>query len=368
MDDGSQTRRADGMSLAIGIVGCGAVSRIYYAGALAALAREDPEVQVSALFDPQESALHPMAALFPKATAHRTWDSFRAATPDLAIVASPPACHAQQAVELLEAGAAVLCEKPLASSLAEAEAIVAAAERPGAVLAVGMVRRYLPAAKAIRWLLRSGALGALQRIRWLEGGRFRWPVESLDYFRPEVGGVLSDIGVHVLDLLQWWLGPLALESYADDRAGGIEANCLIRLRHGDDAEIAVRLTRDDDPPTLCRIDCERGTILWREGHPTDIEVLPGRMNDKDASLLSLMTAAQAEVGSFERSFVAQLQDLIAARRRGGQAPVTARSALAAVALIDACHAARRSLPMPWLTPEEDEAYAQLAGSGPEAAP
>ena len=42
--------------------------------------------------------------------------------------------------------------------------------------------------------------------------------------------MLMDIGVHALDLLQWWLGKTAVLEYADDAMGGIEANCLIRCR------------------------------------------------------------------------------------------------------------------------------------------
>jgi len=349
------------MSLRIGIAGCGAVSRVYYAEALAALAREDRDVTVAALFDPDRAAVQQMAALFPQAAAVTDWDSFLAAAPDVAIVASPPQFHAAQAVALLEGGSAVLCEKPLAPSLAEAEAIAAAAARPGALLAVGMLRRYLPAANAIGWILSSGAFGALRRIRWLEGGRFRWPVASLDYFGPKSGGVLSDIGVHVLDLLQWWLGDLTLESYADDRAGGTETNCLIRLSDRSGAAVAVRLTRDDDPPVACRIDCERGTILWRDGHPSDFDMIPAQAASADlARVAHVAAAAKAEVWSFERAFVAQLRDLVDARRQGRPPRVSADGTLPTIALIEACARLRRPLPMPWLSPDERKGLADLA--------
>lgn len=342
------------MSLRIGIVGCGAVTRIYYAEALLALAREEETLEVALLFDPDAGALQQLAGRFPEAKAVSSWEDFTAAVPDIAIVASPPQHHAQQCVALIEADVAVLCEKPLALHTAEADRIAAAAARPGAILAVGMLRRYLPAARTIAWLIQSGAMGQVQRVRWLEGNRFRWPIESLAYFRPEVGGVLADIGIHVMDLLQWWLGDLSLQSYEDDNAGGVEANCLIRLRDRKQADIAVRLTRDDDPPVLCRIDCERGAILWRDGHPTEFEL---RLDDSHPGVQGLQpcggffAAANAEVWSFERAFVAQLQDLIAARRQGRSPAVTAASARAAVALLEACYATRKSLPLPWAARE-----------------
>lgn len=344
------------MTLHIGLVGCGAVSRVYYADALATLAQEQEGVAVRALFDPDGEALQQLATRFPKVTLSTTWDGFLAAAPDFAIVASPPQYHAQQCIALLEAGISVFCEKPLALKDAEAEAIAIAAENSEATMAVGMVRRHLPAAQSIAWILHSGALGALRRVRWLEGNSFRWPVQNLAYFRPEVGGVLSDIGVHVLDLLQWWLGELSLQRYEDDNAGGVETNCLVRLRDRSDAEITLRLTRDDDPPVACRIECEGGTILWREGHPTALELIPasGALGPADSQQLqSILATANAKVWSFERAFVAQLQDAIEARRQERAPLVTARGARAAITLIEACYANRQSLPMPWCQRDDD---------------
>src|SRR3546814_11375224 len=72
-------------------------------------------------------------------------------------------------------------------------------------LQIGMVRRFLPAARMIRDMLENHALGTLKHIEIFEGGPFDWPISSPRYFSPGNGGVLEDIGTHSLDLLRWWM-------------------------------------------------------------------------------------------------------------------------------------------------------------------
>src|SRR3546814_14698990 len=69
-------------------------------------------------------------------------------------------------------------------------------------LQIGMVRRFLPAARMIRDMLENHALGTLKHIEIFEGGPFDWPISSPRYFSPGNGGVLEDIGTHSLDLLR----------------------------------------------------------------------------------------------------------------------------------------------------------------------
>jgi predicted dehydrogenase len=69
-------------------------------------------------------------------------------------------------------------------------------------------------------------------VEAFEGGQFDWPVRSTGYFTraQSGGGVLQDIGTHVLDLLAWWFGEPEALLYEDDAMGGVEANCRIRVR------------------------------------------------------------------------------------------------------------------------------------------
>ncbi|WP_261992022.1 Gfo/Idh/MocA family protein [Streptomyces sp. MS191] len=130
-------------------------------------------------------------------------------------VCTPGDSHAEIAVAALEAGKHVLCEKPLANSVAEAEAMVAAAEAAaarGQVAMVGFNYRRVPAIAYARRLITQGRLGALRHVRvtylqdWLVDPDFplTWRLE-----REHAGsGALGDLGAHAVDLAQHLTGEL----------------------------------------------------------------------------------------------------------------------------------------------------------------
>ncbi|MEU6058450.1 Gfo/Idh/MocA family oxidoreductase [Streptomyces sp. NPDC047097] len=124
-------------------------------------------------------------------------------------ICTPGDSHAEIAIAALEAGKHVLCEKPLANSVAEAEAMAAAAERArarGQVAMVGFNYRRVPAMAYARRLVAEGRLGALRHVRvcylqdWLVDPDFplTWRLE-----REHAGsGALGDLGAHIVDLAQ----------------------------------------------------------------------------------------------------------------------------------------------------------------------
>ncbi|MEN8654616.1 Gfo/Idh/MocA family oxidoreductase [Streptomyces sp. 21So2-11] len=132
-------------------------------------------------------------------------------------ICTPGDSHAEIAIAALEAGKHVLCEKPLANSVAEAEAMAAAAERArarGQVAMVGFNYRRVPAIAYARRMIEEGRLGALRHVRvtylqdWLVDPDFplTWRLE-----REHAGsGALGDLGAHIVDLAQYLAGePLA---------------------------------------------------------------------------------------------------------------------------------------------------------------
>ncbi|HTD36671.1 MAG TPA: Gfo/Idh/MocA family oxidoreductase, partial [Candidatus Limnocylindrales bacterium] len=124
---------------------------------------------------------------------------------DVVSIASPPFDHHRSVMAALAAGKHVLCEKPLALTLAEAEEMLAASERAGVVAAVAFEFRYVPAVIAIKELIDNGHLGALRELevarlsRELLArnrlGRAPWWFE-----RDRGGGVASAVMPHVFDL------------------------------------------------------------------------------------------------------------------------------------------------------------------------
>ncbi|MET9109988.1 Gfo/Idh/MocA family protein, partial [Streptomyces zhihengii] len=145
-------------------------------------------------------------------------------------ICTPGDSHAEIAVAALDAGKHVLCEKPLANSVAEAEAMAAAAERArerGQLAMVGFNYRRVPAISYARRLIAEGRVGALRHVRvtylqdWLVDPDFplTWRLE-----REHAGsGALGDLGAHIVDLAQFLAGePLVgvsaqLETFVRER-------------------------------------------------------------------------------------------------------------------------------------------------------
>ncbi|WP_172382711.1 Gfo/Idh/MocA family protein [Streptomyces sp. MNP-20] len=132
---------------------------------------------------------------------------------DLVDVCTPGDSHAEIAIAALEAGKHVLCEKPLANTVEEAEAMVAAAERArarGQMAMVGFNYRRVPALALAREMVAAGRLGTLRHVRltylqdWLvdPGFPLTWRLR-----RDRAGsGALGDLGAHIVDLAQYLTG------------------------------------------------------------------------------------------------------------------------------------------------------------------
>ena len=128
-------------------------------------------------------------------------------------ICTPGDTHAEMAIAALAAGKHVLCEKPLANSLAEAEAMTEAARQAaaGGVRAMcGFTYRRVPAARLMAELVADGAIGTLRHIRasylqdWLvdPAAPMSWRLEK----HRAGSGALGDIGAHAIDLAQYVTG------------------------------------------------------------------------------------------------------------------------------------------------------------------
>jgi predicted dehydrogenase len=132
---------------------------------------------------------------------------------DIVDICTPGDSHAEIAIAALEAGKHVLCEKPLANTVAEAEAMTAAAERAaarGIRSMVGFSYRRVPAIGFARSLVQQGRLGSIRQVRalylqdWLrdENGPMTWRLDKA----AAGSGSLGDIGAHAVDLVEHLTG------------------------------------------------------------------------------------------------------------------------------------------------------------------
>src|ERR1051325_4993700 len=160
--------------LSVALLGCGAVSSLYYVPALQMLEKLGV-IQVAALFDPNLANATLIHKSLPAAKLVQNLDELSSTSLDLAIVASPPQFHAPQTIQLLKSGVNVMCEKPMALTLAEGEAMVRVASESERLLAIGLVRRFMPAAQTIQTIVSQKLLGDVKSFYFSEGRVFRWP-------------------------------------------------------------------------------------------------------------------------------------------------------------------------------------------------
>ena len=127
------------------------------------------------------------------------------------VIASPQSTHREIALAAIAAGKPVLCEKPLGASLADAEAMAAAARAAGVVTAVGFNYARTPATRHARRLIEDGALGRLTWIRAEHTEDFLADPEAPASWRTRgaANGTLGDLAPHIVDAALALAGPIA---------------------------------------------------------------------------------------------------------------------------------------------------------------
>jgi predicted dehydrogenase len=258
----------------------------------------------------------------------------------------------------------------MAASVADAERMIATARDGAGLLAVGLYRRFFPAADAIRGLIEMETLGVLRSFKIQEGGPFGWQAGSESFFRRDTtpGGVLYDTGVHTLDLLLWWLGEPSEILYEDDAMGGLEANCRVTLSYPSDCTGEVRLSRDWKTEN-CYVFCfEHGCVRWTVNDANHLEVLVNGLAVSVRGALVQVSQRggrlieQGPANSNAQSFIEQVRNVAAAKRGLEKLKVPGSEGIRALRLIDRCYRNRRMLRIPWLTPDEETEGQRLAAS------
>ena len=126
---------------------------------------------------------------------------------DAVDICLPHDLHAEVSIAASEAGKHVIVEKPIAITLAEADSMVAAAKKAGAILMVALNQRYDPAHERIKWMIDEGKLGKLLCIRIDHNQNVSLPEGHWIRSRDRLGGgVLIGSGIHRVDLLRWFGG------------------------------------------------------------------------------------------------------------------------------------------------------------------
>jgi predicted dehydrogenase len=149
---------------------------------------------------------------YPAARAHATLEDALADGPDVAVIATPAPLHLAQATRLVEAGAHVLIEKPLCTTLDGLADLRTAIARTGKTVGVAYVYRVFPALAAMRAALHSGRFGKPVQLVAVGGQHFPTyrPAYRTIYYnnRATGGGAIQDALTHILNAGEWLVGPI----------------------------------------------------------------------------------------------------------------------------------------------------------------
>ncbi len=220
--------------LRVGLLGYGLAGSVFHAPLIAAT----PDLELAAVVtrDPERRAK--LYARHPRATPLDTPDELyaRASDLDLAVVATPNRSHVSLARAALQAGLPVVVDKPLASASAAARELAAEARSRGLLLTVFQNRRWDGDFLTLRRLLGEGALGAVQRFesrfeRWAPVPKVGWRERAEP---EEAGGVLFDLGAHLIDQALQLFGPVAtVYAELDRRRSGatVDDDAFVALTH-----------------------------------------------------------------------------------------------------------------------------------------
>lgn len=193
----------------VGIIGCGKIGQVRHLPEYAA--RED--VRIAALYDVNLERAKALAAQYGARACATCEELLADPSIDAVSVCSANTSHAQIAVAALEHGKHVLCEKPMATTLADCEAMAEAARRSGKRLMIGQNQRLAGAHVKAKELIDAGAIGSVITFEtnFRHAGPETWSVDPgantwfFDKKRAAMG-VMADLGVHKTDLIQYLVG------------------------------------------------------------------------------------------------------------------------------------------------------------------
>ncbi|MET8116571.1 Gfo/Idh/MocA family protein [Streptomyces prasinus] len=348
-----------GTPLRVGLVGYGLAGSVFHAPLIAATEGLALDTVVTSNPERQQQA----RAEFPEVRVAATPDELfeRAGELDLIVIASPNRTHVPLATTALKAGLPVVVDKPLAGTAAEARELAALAEERGLLLSVFQNRRWDNDFLTLRKLVSEGTLGDVYRFesrfeRWRPALKGGWR-ESGD--PAEIGGLLYDLGSHVVDQALVLFGPVTsvyAEAVVRREGARTDDDTFIALTHanGVRSHLHVSATTAQLGPRFRVLGSEAGYVkhgldpqeaALRDGlRPgaesgadwgTEPEEMWGRVGAGESPVTGGGRAEPTLPGDYPAYYTAVAKALL----EGGPNPVTAQEAAAA---LDVLEAARRS--------------------------
>ena len=335
--------------LRTGVIGFGTAGRVFHAPFLStheayeltAIVTSDSGRQADA------AALHPGARVL--STAEELWDL--AGELDLVVVAAPPAAHVALADAALDHRLAVVVDKPLTISAADAGRLVDRAEQLGVPLTVFQNRRWDGDFRTVCRLVADGAVGDVRRFEsrfetWKPQESKQWKAQAT----PEQGGgVLFDFGAHVIDQALHLFGPVddVHAEVATHRPGGAaEDDAFVSLLHrsGVRSHLWMNALAAQSGPRFRLLGSTSAYTVW--GLDGQEAALRGGASPTDEGFgvapeatwgLFGVAGSEQPTPTEHGSYVTFYDELARALTDGGPLPVDPRDAVAVINLIEQIH-------------------------------
>src|SRR5690625_1752985 len=229
--------------LKVGVIGCGSIAKFRHLPEY----EGNKDVEIVAVCDIIEERVKETAEVY-GAKAYTDYKELLADDSiDVISVCLPNYLHAPVSIAASNAGKHVLCEKPMATSREEAEAMIEAAAKNNKKLMIGHNQRFVSSHEKAREIIASGEIGKIYSFRTAFGhpGPEAWSIDGRDswFFNKEEAfiGAMGDLGVHKTDLMRYILGEEFVET-----AGFVETN--------------AKADTDIDDNAVCVLKTESGII------------------------------------------------------------------------------------------------------------
>lgn len=256
----------------VAIIGCGKISEVRHAPEY----KENPNCELVGYYDMGPQRAHALAGQF-GGRVFATLDELLASDVDAVSVCVANVYHAETAIKALKAGKHVLCEKPMATTLEDCEAMVTAAKDAGKFLMLGQNQRLARAHAEGKKILDSGELGTLIAFEtsFRHPGPEGWTgMKNSWFFDKKIAqfGAMADLGVHKTDLICWLAGQKIVKTFAvlatldkkfpDGSPVTVDDNaiCTYTLEGGAVGTMSVSWTNYGQEQNATRLYCTEGVI------------------------------------------------------------------------------------------------------------
>ena len=317
----------------IAIIGLGGIAQLVHLPNIANLSN----AVVSAVAEINKSRLNTIAEKFNIEEKYSDYNELlETSDADAVIIATPTNTHKEIAIASLKANKDILVEKPLARSYEEAKEIVDAAQKYNRKLMVGMNLRFRPDAMILRSLLNSGEIG---EPYYLKAGWIRRQSSTGKWFTQKEesgGGVIIDLGIHLLDLSMWLLDYQPVESVSTQ-------NYSIQTKNVEDTSISFIKLKSNSLLTIessWSLPLEEDTFYLNvHGTKGYASLNPFRIYKKIEDQIIDLIPSQSEsaITIFRKSYINELKSFIGAVKNLNPVFSSGDEALARMKLLEAMY-------------------------------